>query len=146
MRGGERVKALIRRFVQVLVSDGGGATEFVAGELFLPGEVSVFYRERNSHLFVPWLYSSIPGLRAMINSPTKAEGGLYDTHKRDPHYADASSSPLWELVSAILFLSEQPKFDIFLSTLLLNHYHPAISLSAQQRLSSQPLKASADLS
>ena len=83
VHSGKRVKALIRRFVQVLVS-GGGATEFVAGGLFLLGEVSVFYRERNSHLFVPWLYSSIPGLRAMINSPTKAEGGLYDAHKRDP--------------------------------------------------------------
>ena len=39
---GERVKALIRRFVQVLVSGGGGATEFVAGGLFLLGEVSAF--------------------------------------------------------------------------------------------------------
>ena len=40
---GERVKALIRRFVQVLVSGGGGATEFVAGGLFLLGEVSAFF-------------------------------------------------------------------------------------------------------
>ncbi|KAJ3477618.1 hypothetical protein NLJ89_g12407 [Agrocybe chaxingu] len=35
----ERVKALVRRFVQVLVSGGGGATEFVAGGLYLLGEV-----------------------------------------------------------------------------------------------------------
>jgi ribosome biogenesis protein MAK21 len=38
-KGGERVKALLRRFVQVLVSGGGGETEFVAGGLFLLGEV-----------------------------------------------------------------------------------------------------------
>lgn len=38
----ERVKALIRRFVQVLVSGGGGATEFIAGGLFLLGEVSSY--------------------------------------------------------------------------------------------------------
>ncbi len=38
----ERVKALIRRFTQVLVSGGGGATEFVAGGLYLLGEVSCF--------------------------------------------------------------------------------------------------------
>lgn len=37
---GERVKALVRRFVQVLVSGGNGATEFVAGGLFLLGEVN----------------------------------------------------------------------------------------------------------
>lgn len=36
---GERVKAVVRRFVQVLVSGGGGATEFIAGGLFLLGEV-----------------------------------------------------------------------------------------------------------
>lgn len=39
----ERVKALVRRFVQVLVSAGSaGATEFVAGGLFLLGEVGIF--------------------------------------------------------------------------------------------------------
>jgi len=36
----ERIKALVRRFTQVLVSGGGGATEFVAGGLYLLGEVS----------------------------------------------------------------------------------------------------------
>ena len=39
---GERVKALIRRFIQVLASGGGGATEFTAGGLYLLGEVSSF--------------------------------------------------------------------------------------------------------
>jgi hypothetical protein len=38
----ERIKAHIRRFTQVLVSGGGGATEFVAGGLYLLGEVSPF--------------------------------------------------------------------------------------------------------
>ena len=43
--GGKRVKTLIRRFLQIFkVSGGGGATEFVAGGLFLLGEASVFYR------------------------------------------------------------------------------------------------------
>ena len=35
----ERVKAFIRRFIQVLVSSGGGATEFTAGGLVVIGEV-----------------------------------------------------------------------------------------------------------
>ncbi|KAF8152290.1 CBF/Mak21 family-domain-containing protein [Crassisporium funariophilum] len=109
---GERVKALIRRFVQVLVSGGGGATEFIAGGLYLLGE----------------LFSSIPGLRSMINTPAKEDAEAYDARKREPQYAHASSLPLWEL------------------TPLLNHYHPAISLHARQLLSSQPLTASADLS
>ncbi|KAF8966791.1 CBF/Mak21 family-domain-containing protein [Flammula alnicola] len=109
---GERVKALIRRFVQVLVSGGGGATEFVAGGLFLLGE----------------LFSSIPGLRSMINEAPKETSETYDPRKREPQFAHASCLPLWEL------------------TPLLNHYHPAVSLHARQLLSSQPLTASADLS
>lgn len=36
---GERVKAIVRRFVQLLASGGSGATEFVAGGLYLLGEV-----------------------------------------------------------------------------------------------------------
>ncbi|KAF7353702.1 Sterol regulatory element binding protein cleavage-activating protein [Mycena venus] len=110
----ERVKAIVRRFVQVLVSGGSGATEFIAGGLYLLGE----------------LFSSTPGLRSMLNAVDSedAENEGYDPRKRDPQYAHASSSPLWELSP------------------LLHHYHPAISLHARQLLSSQPLTASADLS
>jgi ribosome biogenesis protein MAK21 len=41
---GERVKAIIKRFVQLLVSGGSGATEFTAGGLYLLGEVGVCRR------------------------------------------------------------------------------------------------------
>lgn len=109
---GERVKALVRRFVQILVSGGNGATEFTAGGLFLLGE----------------LFSTTPGLKEMIYDPPKMDAEAYDPRKRDPQYAHASSSPLWEL------------------TPLVRHYHPTISLHACQILSSQPLTASADLS
>ncbi|KAJ7460928.1 CBF/Mak21 family-domain-containing protein [Mycena galericulata] len=111
---GERVKAIVRRFVQVLVSGGSGATEFIAGGLFLLGE----------------LFSSIPGLRSMLNEAhaESPESESYDPRKRDPKFAHASSSPLWELMP------------------LLHHYHPAISLHARQLLSGQPITASADLS
>ncbi|KAG6888162.1 hypothetical protein C0995_010173 [Termitomyces sp. Mi166 len=108
----ERVKAIVRRFVQVLVSGGSGATEFVAGGLYLLGE----------------LFSTVPGLRSILNEPVDPQAEPYDPRKRDPQYAHASSSPIWEL------------------TPLLHHYHPAISLHARQLLTSQPLTASADLS
>jgi ribosome biogenesis protein MAK21 len=35
----ERVKAVVRRFVQVLAAGSSGQTEFVAGGLYLLGEV-----------------------------------------------------------------------------------------------------------
>ncbi|CAL1715427.1 unnamed protein product [Somion occarium] len=114
----ERVKAFVRRFVQVLVVGVGGAggTEFVAGGLYLLGE----------------LFSTVSGLRDMLNGLGKgtkvAEGEAYDPRKRDPQYAHASASPLYELIP------------------LLHHYHPAISLHARQLLSGAPITASADLS
>ena len=53
---GERVKALIRRFVQLLVSGGGGAAEFVAGGLFLLGEVRdvEFLHLCNTYTWISW--------------------------------------------------------------------------------------------
>ncbi|KAK7687630.1 hypothetical protein QCA50_008844 [Cerrena zonata] len=114
----DRVKAFVRRFVQVLVSGVGGAggTEFVSGGLYLLGE----------------LFSTVSGLRDILTSSNKgvknADGEEYDPRKRDPQYAHAATSPLYELLP------------------LLYHYHPAISLHARQLLTGVPITASADLS
>ncbi|KAI0070805.1 CBF-domain-containing protein [Panus rudis PR-1116 ss-1] len=115
-RNTERVKAFVRRFLQVLVAGIGGAggTEFVAGGLYLLGE----------------LFSTVSGLREMLNGLKGAsgkEGETYDPKKRDPQYAHASATPLYELLP------------------LLHHYHPAISLHARQLLNGTPLTASPDL-
>ena len=40
----ERVKAMVKRFVQLLVSGGSGAAEFIAGGLYLLGEVGICCR------------------------------------------------------------------------------------------------------
>ncbi|KAF8840266.1 CBF-domain-containing protein [Paxillus ammoniavirescens] len=108
----ERVKAFVRRFVQVLVSGGAGGTEFVVGGLYLLGEI----------------FSTIPGLRSLLQSSSNTpEGEEYDPRKRDPQFAHASASPLYELLP------------------LLHHYHPTISLHARQLLGSQPITSSPDL-
>ncbi|KAL4252111.1 CBF/MAK21 family protein [Abortiporus biennis] len=110
----ERVKAFVRRFIQILVIGVGGAggVEFVAGGLYLLGE----------------LFSTVSGLRDILSSSkVTADAEPYDPKKRDPQYAHASSSPLYELIP------------------LLNHYHPAISLHAHQLISSKPLTATPDL-
>ncbi|KIK87379.1 hypothetical protein PAXRUDRAFT_831842 [Paxillus rubicundulus Ve08.2h10] len=108
----ERVKGFVRRFVQVLVSGGAGGIEFVVGGLYLLGEI----------------FSTIPGLRALLQaSSNTAEGGEYDPRKRDPQFAHASASPLYELLP------------------LLHHYHPTISLHTRQLIGSQPITSSPDL-
>ena len=64
------------------------------------------------------------------SKPTEGEedeGQLYDPRKREPEFAHASSSPLWELLP------------------LLSHYHPTVSLHARQLLLSQPLTSTPDL-
>ena len=91
----ERTKALVRRFVQILVSGGpaAGATggvEFVAGGLYLLGE----------------LFGSIPGLWTMVQSAPKPNvEEAYDPRKREPKFAHAGASPLWELVPLPLLLN-----------------------------------------
>lgn len=97
-----RVRACVRRLVQVLVTNAGGCNEFVAGGLFLLGEVSLvtrinWFRFKYSDI-VDWqLMGSIPGLRELF-SPSMGSDSIYDPRKRDPEFANASASPLWELV------------------------------------------------
>ncbi|KAL5489969.1 MAK21 [Sanghuangporus weigelae] len=112
----ERVKAFVRRFVQLLVGAGNGGAEFVVGGLYLLGE----------------LFKAQPALSDLLGKPRQASGEgephEYDPRKRDPQYASAGASPIWELIP------------------LLSHYHPTIRLHASQLLSGSELTANADLS
>ncbi|KAI8977858.1 CBF-domain-containing protein [Trametes punicea] len=115
----QRAGAFVRRFVQVLASGvgAGGAVEFVAGGLYLLGE----------------LFSSIPALKQLLSTPRSRaapspDAPTYDARKRDPQYAHPFATPMYELLP------------------LLNHYHPTISLHARQLLSSSPITGSPDLS
>ncbi|OAX41808.1 CBF-domain-containing protein [Rhizopogon vinicolor AM-OR11-026] len=74
------------------------------------------------------LFSTVPGSRDLFNGSHPASEEHYDPRKRDPQFAHPSASPMFELIP------------------LIHHYHPAISLHAQQLLSSQPITSSADLS
>ncbi|KAH8987132.1 CBF-domain-containing protein [Lactarius hatsudake] len=107
-----RVMAFVKRFCQVLAS-GFGGSEFVAGGLWLLGE----------------LFSASPSLPTLIDkAPAPVlEGEGYDPHKREPLYAHAQSSALWEL------------------TPLVHHAHPTVALLARQLLSNEPLTSSPDL-
>ncbi|KAH8990280.1 CBF-domain-containing protein [Lactarius akahatsu] len=113
-----RVMAFVKRFCQVLAS-GFGGSEFVAGGLWLLGELT---RERQ-------LFSASPSLPTLIDkAPAPVlEGEGYDPHKREPLYAHAQSSALWEL------------------TPLVHHAHPTVALLARQLLSNEPLTSSPDL-
>lgn len=51
-----------------------------------------------SHIFYSQLFSTVPGLRSMVNQSENPDAEAYDPRKRDPQFAHASSSPLWELV------------------------------------------------
>ena len=72
-----------------------------------------------------------PAKRKSLPEPAEDDGEgderLYDPRKREPEFAHASSSPLWELLP------------------LLAHYHPTVSLHARQLLLSRPLTSTPDL-
>ncbi|TDL17071.1 CBF-domain-containing protein [Rickenella mellea] len=114
-----RVKSFVRRFVQLLVSGASGGTEFVAGGLYLLGE----------------LFSTVPDLKSTLHQRSTrsdtadaSSDNTYDPRKRDPQFANPSASPMWELMP------------------LVHHFHPTVRLHATQLLSTQPLTANADLS
>lgn len=60
-------------------------------------------------------------------SSSRHESVAYDGKKREPQFANAQNSCLWEVVP------------------LLNHYHPSVALHASQLLSGIPISASTDL-
>ena len=94
-----RVMAFVKRFCQVLVS-GFGGSEFVAGGLWLLGEVGFNNCLNRVALTRSKLFNTLPGLRALIDRapPHDTEVEEYDPYKREPQYAHAQSSALWELV------------------------------------------------
>lgn len=106
----ERVKAFVRRFVQILtVGVGGtGGVEFISGGLYLLGEVSSAYGGVRYQLLMctRQLFRTVPGLRGMLSVTASQkplnEADHYDPRKRDPQYAHASSLPLYELVSHLV--------------------------------------------
>jgi ribosome biogenesis protein MAK21 len=63
--------------------------------------------------------------------------------KREPQYAHADASCLWELVSLSHTI---PGGMTDRQMPFLNHFHPSVSLQANQLLLSQPLTGSADIS
>ncbi|WVF68528.1 hypothetical protein IAT40_003296 [Kwoniella sp. CBS 6097] len=133
-----RVMAFVKRLLQMLSMH---QPPFICGALYLLGE----------------LFSVTPGLKKMLIEPEddgeehfvdadrKEEvadaaatekkkktnvpiGKEYDGKKREPLYANADSSCLWDLIP------------------FLTHFHPSVSLQANQLLLSQPLTGSSDIS
>lgn len=74
------------------------------------------------------LFSTVSGLRDFSRGSYSTSEEQYDPRKRDPQFAHPSASPLFELIP------------------LIHHYHPAVSLHAQQLLSGQPITSNPDLS
>ena len=78
------------------------------------------------------LFASHSSLRAMLDEEEENESGgvastSYDKFKRDPQYSNAQHSCLWELIP------------------FTKHYHPSVSIQANQLLNGQVVKTSPDL-
>ncbi|CAE6412353.1 unnamed protein product [Rhizoctonia solani] len=118
-----RVVAFVKRMLQSLTVH---QPPFICGALYLLGE----------------LFNTTPGLRDLLKDnevkrnqvtisedledPTRGDGE-YDPKKRDPQWANAHRTCLWELLP------------------FLHHYHPSVSLHARQLLTGAQITATADL-
>jgi ribosome biogenesis protein MAK21 len=110
-----RVVAFVKRMLQSLTVH---QPPFICGALYLLGEVRCS-EINNSRLFITCdqLFNTTPGLRELLKDnevkrnqvtisedledPTRGDGS-YDPKKRDPQWANAHRTCLWELVSVIL--------------------------------------------
>ncbi|KAI3625899.1 hypothetical protein CBS9595_001260 [Malassezia furfur] len=125
---GERVKAFVKRLCQILALQ---EPPFICGALVLLSQ----------------LFATSPGLRAMLTEPEE-EGvehfadqteetapraqptqatSLYDGRKRDPRFARAGDTALWDILP------------------LVHHFHPSVSLNAKQLIAGEKVTSNPDL-
>ncbi|UZJ54836.1 hypothetical protein CBS101457_004156 [Exobasidium rhododendri] len=136
-----RVKAFVKRFVQTL---NQGEPPWICGGLFLLGELLTALPGLKALLQDPeddgdeHFVDAIEGSDAVGGSDGAAaasaavkagvlQGTSYDATKREPQFAKAEDSCLWEL------------------TPLLHHFHPSVSLHAHQLLNGEKITTTADL-
>ncbi|KAI5476912.1 CCAAT-box-binding transcription factor [Pseudohyphozyma bogoriensis] len=128
-RNPQRVTALIKRLVQVML---GMEVTFILGSLFIVGELLATVSGLRKLLTEPESAErSVPAINAQTAESTEESGRsddlAYDGKKREPRFANAQNSCLWELVP------------------LLDHWHPSVALHAEQLLNGEPISASNDL-
>lgn len=175
-----RVAAFVKRLIQILF---GMETTFVLGALYIVGEVrlsrplplfSLFLSPvANSYFRLLQLIATVSGLRELLSVPeseravvpakakeTDQEHGptefstAYDGKKREPRFANALNSCLWELVrppsfspffSHIRLVFSVLMLLLALQTPLMDHYHPTVVQYASQILSGEALTGASDL-
>jgi ribosome biogenesis protein MAK21 len=123
-----------RRLASVAVAGTGmaGENEVVCGSMFVLGEVSSRVSDlKNIGKEFPKEQTARrrdSGKKNPVDNSSQEHEDEYDPRKREPEFARADLTPIWEL------------------TTLANHYHPSVALHAQQLLDGRPVTANADLS
>jgi ribosome biogenesis protein MAK21 len=107
----ERIHAFVKRLLQVSIHC---PAHFAAGSLFLISEFAKVKKSLKALIFQPE-HQKVTHDSTKDEEPVDEVGG-YDPQKRNPSYASASSSCLWEL------------------NLLSSHYHPSVSQFATSLL------------
>lgn len=135
----DRVKAFVKRLLQVVTMH---QPSFICGTLYLLRELEKVFPSLSTLIDLPeedgsdeeeviqdvydkdsLLDHAMPS-SAMANKPSCQ---IYDPRKRDPTHANASSSPIWELLS------------------LTAHYHPSVTLFATRLLGHDSMPPKPDL-
>ncbi|KAF2496343.1 CCAAT/enhancer-binding protein zeta [Lophium mytilinum] len=128
----KRVKAFVKRLLQVITLH---EPPFVCSVVYLIYELSKTFPSIKTMLSSPEdhpdesedeHYEDVPEDSTLPPKPTSTKKDLYDGRKRDPEYAAADASCLWELLP------------------LQAHYHPSVQLFAKRLLYLEPMKEKPD--
>lgn len=130
----KRVKAFAKRILQILSIH---EPSFVCGAFFLLKDLEKTFPSLATMIDQPEEHEDDieenfrdvdPSRVAATQAPTSATSTAYDATKRDPAYANADNSCLWDVLP------------------YLGHFHPSVSVSADHIISHQPLPGKPDLS
>ncbi|KAJ2471736.1 RNA-binding ribosome biosynthesis protein mak21, partial [Coemansia sp. RSA 2322] len=119
-----RVMAFIKRIMQVCLYN---QAEFVSGALFLVSQILSLNPQIYTMLTQPEDNDDSAVPTASSGSQAQATGTVYDAQKRDPRFANADTSCLWE------------------TTLLTQHFHPSVTHSIKQIYDGEQVPAISNL-
>ena len=155
----KRVKAFAKRLLQVVMLH---QASFTCGVIYLLRELestfaslSVYVdqpeedesdEEEEFHDVPEEGASELPARVLAIKRGQRSKLAAYDGRKREPEYSNAERSCLWEMVSKTGSNSEFRVTNETHQNPFLLHYHPSVSLLANNVLTHQPINAKPDLS
>lgn len=156
----KRVKAFVKRLIQIL---GLQQPSFICGVFYLIRELEKTFASLHALIDQPEehpgddeeVFKDVPDEDDAQPEPEHTQPAAsaqqkstsYDSRKRDPEHSNADKSCLWELVGFFLLALKREMVNVLIICQMpyLTHFHPSVSVSAQNLLFKENMQGKPDL-